>query len=79
MKGNAPDEEHEDPHGECRHEIERLRGALEGLSAMYSSAWDLSDGGGLIMLPPSMERFEAAHAAARVALGFKDVDPEEVE
>lgn len=25
MQGNSPDEEYEDPHGECRHEIKRLR------------------------------------------------------
>lgn len=25
MQGNAPDEEHEDPHGECTHEIALLK------------------------------------------------------
>jgi len=37
--------------------------ALKELSAMYTHAWD-SDGGALIMLPPSVPRFEAAHAKA---------------
>lgn len=29
MQGNAHDEEHLDEHGECRHEIERLRRLLQ--------------------------------------------------
>jgi hypothetical protein len=36
MQGNAPDEEHEDLHGECREEIIRLRDAL----APFVRAWD---------------------------------------
>jgi hypothetical protein len=57
-------------------ENETLRAALSELSAMYAHAWDLVDGG-LIMMGPSIPRFEAAHAAARKALGFNDVEPEE--
>lgn len=34
MQGNAPDEEHEDPHGECRHYIERMNGALKYVADM---------------------------------------------
>lgn len=48
--------------------IRELEEALRGLSNMYTHAWDLADGGGLIMLPPSIERFEASHEAARAAL-----------
>lgn len=31
MQGNAPDEEHEDPHGECAREIDRLKITVEQL------------------------------------------------
>lgn len=74
----AHDEEHIDPHGECAAEIARLRSALEGLSNMYSYAWDLADGG-LMMMPDSIPKFEAAHAAARTALGFNDIDEDQGE
>jgi hypothetical protein len=39
--------------------------ALEALSRMYSHAWDRADGGGLMMLPPSIPQFEEAHAKAQ--------------
>lgn len=59
-------------------EVLQLRAALKDLTDMYTHAWDLVDGG-LIMLPPSIPRFEAAHNAAMLALGIKLVDPEEEE
>lgn len=31
MQGNAPDEEYEDPHGECSHHIETLKGHINAL------------------------------------------------
>lgn len=45
MQGNAPDEEYEYPHGECSHEIERLRNALKNMALVnrYSPA----KGGGM--------------------------------
>lgn len=49
-------------------ENERLRAALEGLESMYQRTWDRADGC-LVMLPDNVERFEKAHAAARIALG----------
>ena len=57
---------------------DQLKTALKGLSAMYTRAWDRVDGG-LVMLPPSIPEFEAAHAAARVALGEpldEDTEPQ---
>lgn len=53
-----------------------LRDALSELSAVYTSCFDLVDGG-LIILPASVERFEKANAAARKALGFNDVSFED--
>ncbi|MEY9676062.1 hypothetical protein ABIE93_005996 [Bradyrhizobium elkanii] len=41
--------------------------ALTDLSNMYSHAWDSVDGN-LLMLGPSIDRFEKAHHAAQVAL-----------
>lgn len=41
--------------------------ALKELSAMYSHAWD-AEGGALVMLPPSVARFEAAHEKAQIAI-----------
>lgn len=55
-----------------------LRSALSELSAVYSSCFDLVDGG-LIIMQPSVERFEKANAAARKALGFNDVSFEDEE
>lgn len=49
-------------------EGQRLREALQGLSDMYTHAWDTTEGG-LHMMAPSVERFDKAHAAARIALG----------
>lgn len=41
MQGNSPDEEYVDPHGECRHEINRLQEALRP----FIKAWDwVTDG-----------------------------------
>jgi hypothetical protein len=42
--------------------------ALNDLSAVYTHAWDLVDGG-LMMFGDSIPRFEAAHAKARAAIG----------
>lgn len=44
-----------------------LLAALRELSAMYTHAWDLVDGG-LTMLSGSVDRFEAAHENARAAI-----------
>lgn len=44
-------------------EVEKLRSALKGLSDMYTHAWDLADGG-LMMMESSMDRFEKAHQVA---------------
>lgn len=49
-------------------EIERLREALTEMEAMYSHAWDRA-GGGLLMMPKSVERFDEACRKARIALG----------
>lgn len=59
-------------------EIERLRDALKGLSDMYTYAWDRIEGG---MVMFDLERFEAAHKTARIALGtpFLDLDTGEPE
>lgn len=48
--------------------------ALTDLSNMYSHAWDCVDGN-LVMLGPSIERFEKAHYAAQVALCAVTGDP----
>lgn len=53
-------------------EIDKLRAALSELSAVYTSCWDLVDGG-LLLMPSSMDRFEKANAGARKALGFNDL------
>lgn len=50
--------------------------ALADLSNMYSHAWDLVDGG-LMMMPDSIPKFEDAHAAARKALDFNDIELDE--
>lgn len=44
-----------------------LLAALQELSAMYTHAWDRSDGGA-VMLPESIRRFEKAHADAAAAI-----------
>lgn len=44
-------------------EVEKLRSALKGLSDMYTHAWDLAEGG-LMMMESSMDRFEKAHQVA---------------
>ena len=41
--------------------------ALKDLSDMYAHTWDQVDGA-LVMLPPSIPRFEAAHKKAQEAL-----------
>lgn len=46
----------------------RLREALRGLSEMYVHAWDIVDGG-LMMMGESVPMFEEAHEKARAALG----------
>lgn len=56
--------------------IVELERALTELSEMYTHAWDLTDGG-LIMMGPSVARFETAHANARRALGFNDLELED--
>jgi hypothetical protein len=59
-------------------EIIRLRAALAGLESMYAATWDRVDGA-LVMMPPSITRFEAAHKKAREALGIYlvEIDDEE--
>ncbi len=60
-------------------EIEQLRAALKGLSDMYARTWDRVDGA-LVMMPETIDRFEAAHEKASVALGESPVEaatPEE--
>ena len=37
MQGNSPDEEYEDPHGECAAEIARLQAELEGVRSINKS------------------------------------------
>lgn len=49
---------------------EELEQALRGLSDMYANTWDRVDGA-LMMPPEGGERFEAAHKAARKALGIE--------
>lgn len=44
-----------------------LLAALKELRALYTHFWDRVDGG-LLVLPPSMERFEKAFFAAAVAI-----------
>ncbi len=41
--------------------------ALRDLSDMYGHAWDLANGG-LMMMEPSIPRFESAHTAAQKAI-----------
>lgn len=47
--------------------IPEMLAALRGLSKMYSHAWDSVDGN-LVMLGPSIERFEKAHHEAQKVL-----------
>ncbi|MCH8180207.1 MAG: DUF551 domain-containing protein [Proteobacteria bacterium] len=47
--------------------VQKLAGALEGLTAMYAKTWDVVEGG-LAMMSDSVEEFEKAHDAARAAL-----------
>jgi hypothetical protein len=56
-------------------EIVKLRAALKGLSDIYTSAFDLVDGG-LILLPDSVPRYEAANKMAMEALGIHLVEIE---
>lgn len=49
-------------------DYDQLKKALQGLEAMYAKTWDRVDGA-LVMMPEALERFEAAHSAARLALG----------
>ena len=58
---------------ELRAKLAACESALKGLYDMYSHAWDLSDGSGLIMLADSIPRFEAAHHAAHLALGYPEL------
>lgn len=58
---------------ELRARLEACEKALKGLYDMYSHAWDLADGSGLIMLADSIPRFEAAHNAAHLALGYPEL------
>lgn len=51
--------------------FEAMREALMELSAMYTHAWDLVEGG-LVMTQSSMPRFENAHAAAVAALALAE-------
>lgn len=44
-----------------------LLAACKALFEMYSHAWDRADGS-LVMLPPSIPRFEEAHEMAAVAI-----------
>jgi hypothetical protein len=53
-----------------RAQVDGLRAALKGLYDMYTHAWDLADGSGLVMLADSIPRFESAHSAAHLALGY---------
>lgn len=46
---------------------QELYDALAELSDMYVHAWDVADGG-LMMMGSSVERFEKAHEAATAAL-----------
>ena len=46
MHGDAPDEEHIDPHGECRHEVERLRSALQKVAVVHHVR--MAAGGGTV-------------------------------
>jgi hypothetical protein len=46
---------------------EELLSALEALSQMYVHAWD-EVGGGLVMMPESVAKFEEAHAKAAAAI-----------
>ena len=48
-------------------QVDALAGALKDLSAMYAHAWDLVDGG-LMMMGTSIPKFEKAHKAAYKAL-----------
>jgi hypothetical protein len=57
-------------------EILRLRTALAGLEAMYVYTWDRVDGA-LVMMPDAIPKFEAAHKAARVALGIHLIEIDE--
>lgn len=53
---------------ELRARVAGLESALKDLSDMYGSTWDRVDGA-LVMMDAGIERFEKAHAAARIALG----------
>ena len=52
---------------QAEREKAQLVEALSGLSKMYASAWDLVDGG-LVMLPDSIPKFEKAHSIAYATL-----------
>ncbi len=55
---------------EAATEIEKMRAALKVIHNMYQHAWDLTDGG-LMMMGASVPKFGAAHKAVRDALGIK--------
>jgi hypothetical protein len=54
---------------------ERLLEALRELCAMYANTWDRADDGAPLMIGSSVDRFEAAHAAAQEALAAADAAP----
>jgi hypothetical protein len=58
--------------------IEALESALAGLESMYAHTWDRVDGA-LVMMPPSIEKFEAAHKKAREVLGIPLIEVEDDE
>lgn len=53
--------------GEDRVELAELIEAAKAISDMYTHAWDLTDGG-LLMMASSVPRFEERHAALTAAL-----------
>lgn len=61
MQGNAPDEEYEDPHGECAHEIAKLRAALRSINDYTPGPVSNPNSFGLA--------FNNVRAIARIALG----------
>ena len=54
-------------HYQAQADVAELLVALKGLSAMYAQTWDRVDGC-LLMLPESVERFEAVHAKAEAVI-----------